>query len=63
MNDENKRCGCRAVVTRTYRELRERNIPDVAAFDTATTIFRMHHPEVPLSEARYAIAEWLDEDE
>lgn len=56
-------CGCRIAVTRVYRELKQRNIPDVAAFDTATAIFRLHHPEVPLFEARYAIAEWLGENE
>ena len=60
MCNEAKDCGCRVAVTRTYRELRERNIPEIPAFDTAVTIFRLHHPEVPDHESRFTIAEWLE---
>ena len=59
MCDEAKNCGCRTVVTRVYRELRERRIAASWAFETAARIFRLHHPEVPETEARRAIAEWL----
>lgn len=54
------RCGCRAVVTRVYRELRQRNIPDASAFDTAARIYRPHHPKAAPHIARHVIAEWLD---
>lgn len=60
MCDGVKTCACRIAVTRVYRELRERNIPEISAFDTAATIFRLHHPEVPELKARFTIAEWLD---
>lgn len=63
MCDEANGCGCRAVVTRVYRELRQRNIPDVAAFDTAARIFRLHHPEAAPRAARHVIAEWLASDD
>lgn len=55
-------CGCRVVVTRAYRELKEREIPDIWAFDTATRIFLMHHPEIPETEARFTIADWVEDD-
>lgn len=61
MCDQATACGCRIAVTRVYRELRERDIPDISAFDTAATIFRLHHPDVPEGEARFTIAEWLDD--
>ena len=47
-------------MTRVFRELRERNIPEITAFDTAATIFRLHHPEVPERESRFTVAQWLD---
>ena len=53
-------CGCRVVVTRVYRELRARHVPDAAAFDTAATILRLHHPEVAVPDARFTLAEWLE---
>jgi len=62
MCDREMGCGCRAVVVRTYRELRERQIPDLWAFDTAARIFRMHHPEFSDCEARFTIAGWIDEN-
>ena len=62
MCDNLENCGCRIVVTRAYRELRERDLPDIWAFETATRIFRLHHPEVPVIEAGFTISEWLDEN-
>jgi len=53
-------CNYRTVVTRVYRELRDRNIPDPSAFDTATQIFRLHHPDSLERDARHTIADWLD---
>lgn len=60
MCDETKNCGCRVAVTRDYRELRERDIPEISAFDTAATVFRLHHPEALEREARFTVANWLD---
>jgi hypothetical protein len=60
MCDDTTNCNCRTVVTRVYRELRDRNIPDPSAFDTAARIFRLHHPETRERDARHTIANWLD---
>jgi streptomycin 6-kinase len=53
-----RRCE-RAVVT-AYRELREAGNPDLAAFAACTTLYRIHHPEASLEEARRLVAEWVD---
>ncbi len=53
-----RRCE-RSVVT-AYRELRERAMPDPLAFQACTTLYRIHHPEASLSEARRLVAEWID---
>ncbi len=53
-----RRCE-RAVVT-AYRELRGRDTPDPLAFQACTTLYRIHHPEASLSEARRLVAEWID---
>ncbi len=53
-----RRCE-RAVVT-AYRELRKGGSTDIAAFQTCTTLYRIHHPEAGLSEARALVAEWID---
>jgi hypothetical protein len=45
-----RRCE-RAVVT-AYRELRDTGAEDFAAFQACTTLYRVHHPEASLSEAR-----------
>ena len=53
-----RRCE-RAVVT-AYRELRGRGVADLAAFHACATLYRIHHPEASLSEARVLVAEWVD---
>lgn len=53
-----RRCE-RAVVT-AYRELRDFGTPDPDAFRACTTLYRIHHPEASLSEARRLVAEWVD---
>jgi hypothetical protein len=53
-----RRCE-RAVVT-AYRELRLRGTDDMAAFQACTTLYRIHHPESSLNEARRLVAEWVD---
>ena len=53
-----RRCE-RAVVT-AYRELRSFGTPDLDAFRACTTLYRIHHPEATLNEARRLVAEWID---
>jgi hypothetical protein len=53
-----RRCE-RAVVT-AYSELRQHGTDDMAAFDSCTTLYRIHHPESSLGEARRLVAEWVD---
>ena len=49
----------RAVVT-AYRELRVIGTTDLEAFQACTTLYRIHHPEASLNEARRLVAEWVD---
>lgn len=53
-----RRCE-RAVVT-AYSELRQHGTDDMAAFVACTTLYRIHHPEASLGEARRLVAEWVD---
>ena len=54
-----RRCE-RAVVT-AYSELREHGSDDMTAFVACTTLYRIHHPEASLNEARRLVAEWVDQ--
>lgn len=53
-----RRCE-RAVVT-AYRELRGSGTDDLSAFRACTTLYRVHHPEASIAEARRLVAEWVD---
>lgn len=53
-----RRCE-RAVVT-AYRDLRTLGTDDVSAFGACTTLYRIHHPEASISEARLLVSEWID---
>ena len=53
-----RRCE-RAVVT-AYSELRMHGNADPEAFRACTTLYRIHHPESSLNEARRLVAEWID---
>ena len=53
-----RRCE-RAVVT-AYRDLRHLGSDDMAAFQACTALYRIHHPEASLNEARRLVAEWID---
>ena len=53
-----RRCE-RAVVT-AYRELRHVGTEDLQAFHACTPLYRIHHPEASLSEARRLVSEWID---
>lgn len=49
----------RAVVT-AYGDLRALGTPDMPAFQACTTLYRIHHPEASLNEARRLVSEWVD---
>ncbi len=53
-----RRCE-RAVVT-AYRELRQVGSDDLSAFQACTALYRIHHPEATVHEARRLVAEWID---
>ena len=53
-----RRCE-RAVVT-AYSELRQIGSGDISAFQACTALYRIHHPEASLNEARRLVAEWID---
>ncbi len=53
-----RRCE-RAVVT-AYRDLRGFGSDDMSAFQACTTLYRIHHPEASVDEARRLVSEWID---
>lgn len=53
-----RRCE-RAVVT-AYSELRQVGNDDLSAFRACETLYRIHHPEASVTEARRLVAEWID---
>lgn len=53
-----RRCE-RAVVT-AYAELRRKGTDDMSAFQACTSLYRIHHPEASMSEARLLVSEWID---
>jgi streptomycin 6-kinase len=53
-----RRCE-RAVVT-AYRELRETGNDDFSSFRACTALYRIHHPEASVNEARRLVSEWID---
>jgi len=51
---------CEKAVVTAYRELRETGTDDPDAFRACTTLYRVHHPEASVQEARRLVAEWID---
>jgi len=51
---------CERAVVRAYRDLRARGNADLDAFRACTTLYRIHHPEASINEARRLVAEWID---
>ena len=62
MSIETSRIGrkCERAVVTAYQELREVGQPDIQAFAACTTLYRIHHPESSITEARRLVAEWID---
>lgn len=51
---------CEAAVVTAYSELRQHGTDDLSAFNACTTLYRIHHPEASINEARRLVAEWVD---
>lgn len=51
---------CERAVLTAYGDLRMLGTPDPQAFQCCTTLYRIHHPEASLNEARRLVAEWID---
>ncbi len=43
-----------------YKDLRALGNADMDSFKACTTLYRIHHPEASLNEARRLVAEWID---
>lgn len=52
-------CDCREAVTRTFRELKSRNVADEKALESAATVYKFHHPSSSEKEARSVVNNWL----
>lgn len=61
MSNLSKTCQCKAAVTRAYSELKSRGILDDDAFSASTIVYRQYHPEASYRDARYTVAEWIDD--
>ncbi len=51
---------CESAVITAYSELRQIGSDDLSAFQACTTLYRIHHPESSINEARRLVAEWID---
>ena len=51
---------CERAVLTAYQELRGLGHGDVESFRACTTLYRIHHPEASMGEARALVAEWID---
>jgi len=62
VNQESSRIGrrCERAVVTAYRDLRQCGSDDMAAYLACTKLYRIHHPEASLNEARRLVAEWID---
>lgn len=60
IDDQNIARRCERAVVTAYWELRRLGVDDVRAFHSCSTLYRIHHPEASLPEARWLVAEWID---
>ena len=49
----------RAVVRRVYRELRNKGVSEIWAYETAAKVFNLRHPDVSERDSRFEISAWL----
>lgn len=50
---------CQGAVVRAYDNLRTAGVEDEKAFLAAARLYRTHHPEADLKDARSRIAGWI----
>ena len=48
--------------TLQYEQLKGRGVAERSAFETATVIYRFHHPERTVQQARDQVADWLSSE-
>lgn len=51
---------CRVASVRAYRELRALGTADLDAFEAASHVLLLHHPDIAPPAARQVLADWLD---
>lgn len=51
---------CRSAVTRAYRELRSRGVPDAHCLDVAVAVYQWHHPDVTSDSAADVVGSWME---
>lgn len=51
---------CRTASVRAYRELRTLGTTDLDAFEAASRVLLLHHPDLGAPGARQVLATWLD---
>lgn len=50
---------CRSAVTRAYREMRSRGVPDAHCLDVAMAVYQWHHPEAEAVSAGAIVGSWV----
>lgn len=50
---------CRSAVTRAYREMRSRGVPDAHCLDAALAVYQWHHPESESVSAAAIVGSWV----
>ncbi|MFV3076714.1 hypothetical protein [Niveispirillum fermenti] len=50
---------CRSAVTRAYREMRSRGVPDSHCMDAAVAVYQWHHPEAMAPSAADIVGMWV----
>ena len=58
---DKKDFNCDGAVKRAYLGMRQSNGSEHAAFETATTLLRFHHPELTITEAIQQTADILEQ--
>jgi hypothetical protein len=53
-------CRCERAVLQAWHDLRALGSDEVSAFHACTTLYRIHHEDASLHDARDIVAEWLE---
>jgi hypothetical protein len=53
-------CRCEPAVLRAWHDLRALGSDEVSAFHACTALYRIHHADASLQDARDIVAEWLE---